>query len=105
MWINKSYKSSKMLLFADGIQWLVRSLFRLSAACTLIVFPLAASPLQAVLPPIAQEQADAYVLYVAPDGSANNPGDHNHPLDSLLTACKKVDFRRAKPHIIYVRGG
>ena len=77
------------------------------AECCLYTYriPIGSLSLQAVLPPIAQEQADAYVLYVAPDGSANNPGDHNHPLDSLLTACKKVDFRRAKPHIIYVRGG
>jgi hypothetical protein len=93
------------LMLGTGIKLSVRLLIGLSSACIYVLFPLVPSPLGASLSPVAQEQAAAYVLYVAPSGSPDNSGTKDYPLDSLLTACKRVDFRRATPHTIYVRGG
>lgn len=49
---------------------------------------------------------EIYEIYVSPTGSKNNSGlTISDPVDSLLTACRLVDFRRDISHVIYVRGG
>jgi hypothetical protein len=46
-----------------------------------------------------------FAIYVAPWGSPDNPGTSESPVDSLVSACRLVDFRRGVSHTIYVRGG